>query len=417
MRVLVVSLIMAANTLFAQTDAAKPLEALKVEHSVVSASVVQELAGLKNGQPINKSVIDEACQRLGQTALFSNVQYRYLPGPNHGYILTLDLQDETDLTAAIVDIPFVDGEEVWKWLGARYPTLQHKIPKADSGQDFVANEISAHVATALDGGKVVIRQQSDLATRRNIILLQPENLPHIASMEFTGVKELTSDQIAGIIRDTLKDGGFTEYNIRMFLEDAVRRAYEEHGLYRVQFPKVTATPAGKLLVNVKGEVVEGAQFRLGNVNIMGGPEVPVADMIKAAKFKTGELANWRDIQQSIVAIQKPMMRIGYKDAQYKTNRILDDGKKELNLEIPVQLGPLYHFGQVTFQGLAPDADAKAHQIWKKKPGEVYDPFYVSDFAGEFVQAIHADKVRAEPKEQVDGDHVVDLSVTFKKQTK
>jgi outer membrane translocation and assembly module TamA len=112
-----------------------------------------------------------------------------------------------------------------------------------------------------------------------------------------------------------------------------------------------------------------------------------------------------------------MMRIGYKDARYKTNRLLDDAKKELNLEIPVQLGPLYHFGQVTFQGLAPDADAKAHQMWKRSAGDAYDPFYCYDFAREFLPAIRAEKVGIEAKEQVEGDHVVNLTVTFKKQTK
>jgi outer membrane protein assembly factor BamA len=215
----------------------------------------------------------------------------------------------------------------------------------------------------------------------------------------------------------MKDSGFTDYNIRMFLEDAVRRAYEEHGMYRVQFPKVTATPAGKLLVNVKGEVVEGAQFKLGKVNFIGGPAVPVADMLKAAKFKTGEVANWRDIQQSVVALQRPMMRVGYRDAKYEINRVLDDATKELNLEVPVELGPLYHFGQVTFQGLAPDADAKAHQMWKKKPGDIYDAFYFNDFAGEFLQAVRAEKVAVAQNEQVDGEHVVNLTVTFKKQAK
>ncbi len=396
----------------AQSNSPRPLEAINIQHSAISSDVIQPLTGLSLGQPIDKAAIEAACQRLSDTALFSNVQYRYAPGPKHGYILTLDLQDETDLTPAIVDIPFVDEAEVWQWLTSRYPTLQHKIPKADSGQEFLAKEIGAHVAAALDGEKVVTRQESDLGLRSNVTLFQPETLPQIAALEFSGAQELSSAQIAAIIRDTMKTSGFTDRNFRVYLEDAVRRIYEEHGMYRVQFPKVTAARAGKSAVNVKADVVEGPQFKLGTVHVTGGADVPVDAMLKAAQFKPGAVANWRDIQRSLDAMKKPPLRAGYKDATFKTQRVLNDEQKVLNLEIPVMLGPQYRFGQVSFVGLAADADARAHQMWKMKAGDIYDSYYVYDFASEFLSGLRSKSVGMEGKEQSDAAHVVNLTVTF-----
>ena len=290
------------------------------------------------------------------------------------------MQDETDLTPAVIDVPLVDEAEVWQWLAARFPTLQHQILKSDEGQEFIAKEIGVHLSSALDGERIVAHQESDLVTRRSLTVLQPENLPQMSSLDFTGVQELTSLQLVTIIHDSMKTLGYSEYTLRQYLEGGVRQAYEEHGMYRVQFPKITAKRSGKLSVAVTAEVVEGPQFTLNSVRAPGAGEAE-SSMFKAANFQIGAIANWRDIQQSIVKTHKPLLRLGYQESTIVPRRVLDDEKRHSELELEVRLGPLYHFGQVSFSGLAADLDAKAHKLWKMAPGDIYDSFYCTILRG------------------------------------
>jgi outer membrane protein assembly factor BamA len=388
-----------------------PLELVNVKGSVLTPTTVEEIAGLRLGAPIDKAAMESACKRLADSGLFASIGYEYAPGPKRGYILTLDLSDQPATVPAVIDIPGANEDDVWHWLGEKYPNFVRHIPQPTSAEDFLAHQIEKNLASVLEGQHVVARLEADLKTRRETVVFQPETLPQIASLTFTGVEEFHSDDLAAMLRKTMGTDGFTDRHFKLYLEGVIRQAYEEQGMYRVSFGKISTQKVGPLSLAVTTEISEGQKFTLGEVRLIGD-NLPRDAMMKAAAFDLGKTANWRDIQQKIFALEKPVKRTGYFDATARPERILRDEQRQLDLQILFALGPLYHFGEVAFVGLPSGAEADAHKLWKMQTGDPYDYGYANDFLREFSQKVDLRTYKIQFQPQKTGDHVMNETISF-----
>jgi outer membrane protein assembly factor BamA len=398
-----------ASSLFAQS---LPLESLVLEGTTMSRDTVLSTAGLRIGGPIDKAAIEAACGKLTDTGLIQSISYRYAPGPKRGWVLTLTIEDQKQFTAASIDFPGVDDTELWRWLAARYPAFDHKVPANDPAQEFIAKALAEHAKAELDGQAVVTRMESDLATGRSLISFQPANLPRIAAMNFTGQHELSADALTVVLAKLVADDGYTGRHFRQLVEINLRLAYEEHGMYRVKFPKITAEKAGAGRVTVTTAIEEGAQFKLGEVSFVGD-NLPVEAMLKAAKFKKGQVANWTEIQSGIWAAERPVKRTGYFAAASRSERILRDDQSVLDLKISFTMGPLFHAGQLKIIGLTPELEAKARKLWKAQRGDPYDFEYAGEFLKEFGQSVSLGQFKkVTPSTQRQPDNVMDWTLLF-----
>ena len=398
-----------------------PLSSVTVKGTSLSSETVQQIAGLHLGASLNQADMESACKRLAQSGLFASVGYQYAPGPKQSYALTLNLTDQTAIAPAVIDIPGTNEEELWTWLASKYPNLTHTVPDDDSGQQFLAKEIETHIGSASAGQHIVARFEVDLKTERRIVVFQPETLPRIVSLSFTGTSEFRSDELAAMIRKVMGTEGFSQRRFSLYLDGVVRQAYEERGMYRVSFGKVEFTRAdsqkdGGFGVAVTTHVSEGPKFTLGNVQFIGD-DLPTEAMLKAADFHSGKVANWREIQQSIYALERPVKRKGYYDATARPERQLHDEQRQLDLRIAFALGPLYHFGQLSFTGLPPDLEARARKIWKMPSGAVYDYGYATEFVRDFAKTTDLSKYHLKlGSRKMPGQAVIDQVIEFEPAT-
>src|SRR5260370_33552989 len=112
--------------------------------------------------------------------------------------------------------------------------------------------------------------ESELVPRRRLVIsFQPANLPRIASMSFTGNQELASADLARIMQKVAAGEGYTDRRFRSFTELNLRPAYEEHGMYRVKFPGVTAQHVDSSSVAVTAAIEEVAKVNLVKAHIIG----------------------------------------------------------------------------------------------------------------------------------------------------
>jgi len=292
-------------------NASFPLESVALDGTSLSKEFVMEMAGLHIGAPVDKAAIEAACARLQDSGIFQSINYRYAPGLNHGYVLTLSVADQGILVESSIDVPGVEENEIWQWLVAQYPAFNRKVPGNDSAQQFIAKKIEEHLGTKLDGQHLVARLESDVVRRRALISFQPEKLPRIASMTFTGQSELNAAQLSTMMQKVVADDGYLERRFRQALDLNVRRAYEEHGMYRVRFVSVAMQKIDTSSVSVATAIDEGPKYTLGEVELVG-EQLPVAAMLDAAKFKKNQTANWTEIQNGIWALERPL----------KTHRLL-----------------------------------------------------------------------------------------------
>jgi outer membrane protein insertion porin family len=404
-------LLILGATLRAQ-DPPLPLESVTLEGTSLTKEFVLDLAGLRIGAPINKSGIEAACARLQESGIFQSINYRYGPGSNHGYALTLSVADQGILMAAAIDLPGVDENEIWEWLASQYPAFRRKVPANDAAQQFIATKIEQHLGPKLAGRHLVARLESDLVRRTTLISFQPEKLPRVGAMNFTGQSELSAAQLSALIQKVVEDG-YTERRFRQALELNARRAYEEHGMYRVRFNSVTMQELSDGSVAVTTALEEGPKYTLGDVQFIGD-HLPLSMMSDAAKFKKGQVANWTEIQSGIWASERPLKRTGYFDASSSSERVFHDDSHVLDVRISFHLGSFYHFGEVRFTGLSPALEAEAYKVWKLKPGDPYDYDYPRDFMPAFLQAVGGQHFKSYKvlTQKNNATHQADFTIAF-----
>ncbi len=390
-----------------------PLETLTIEGSELPEKTILELSGLRIGASIDRAGIEAGCKRLEETGLFSSIKFRYEPTANNGFALTLSLIDQRRMSAANIDIPGVDEREVWQWLLVKFPAFDRKVPADDAAQQVVARQIEGHLGAKLNGQKLVAKMESDLRARTSVISFQPEHLPRIESMTFVGVKDMTQDRARAVMQKVTADRGYTDRLFRVLLENNLRPAYEDRGLYRVQFPKVTAEFVGSSAVAVTTTVEEGPKYSLGDVTLVG-EDLPADQMLAAAKFKKGETANWTEIQKSIWEMERPLKRTGYFEAAARAERILHDDVHVLDVKVSFVTGPLYHFGQLHINGLKPELDAKVRKLWEKNPGDPYDYSYPGEFLRSLPKSVDLRQFKRYDvrTEKGPGDHAMDITLVF-----
>ncbi|HLK20257.1 MAG TPA: POTRA domain-containing protein [Bryobacteraceae bacterium] len=396
----------------AQTDSF-PLEAVTVQGTALPKEAVLQLAGLHIGAPIDQAAMQTASQKLNDSGMFASVTYTYAPGPNHGYVLTLNLVDPIEFSKASIGISGANDEEAWRWLAARYPTLDHKVPANDPGQQFVARLLEEHLAELLEGHHVVSKLETILGSGRSSVSFQPDPLPRIASITFAGQSEFTAQELIALVPKDVKEQGYMEREFRSAIEMNIRRAYEERGMYRVRFPTITAQRQPDWAVAAAITIDEGPKYKLGDVQIVGD-KLPSDAMLKAAKFRKGEIANWTEIQKSIWELEKPVRRMGYMRAAARPEKVLKDDQHVLDLRIPFFLGPIFTFGQLRIAGLPPNLEAQARKIWKMAPGSVFDYEYTNDFFPVFFRSVDPRQFKnyKVAMQKGSGENVMDFLVTF-----
>lgn len=400
-----------AGHLLAQSDAF-PLESVTIEGSEISKPVVLEIAGLRLTAPINKAGIDEACRKLQESGIFASIGYRYAPGPNQGYALTLTLADQSPMAAASIDVPGVDDQEPWQWLAKKFGRFNRQIPEAETAQKYLAAELERHLGGQLRGQRLTVRILTDLATRAMTLSFQPEVLPRIRAVTFKGNQAVPSAALSSVLEKVLASTEYTGRGFAAAVELNLRPLYEQHGYYRVQFvPSRPEWTDGGVSVTVA--ITEGETFRLRKVDVVGD-ELSVDAMLSAAKFPNGELADWKRIQQGIWDLERVLKRRGFLDTIASPERILDDQNRTLDLRLRINKGPLYRFGELRIAGLSADLEGKARRQWKLKAGDALDVGYPNTFMEGFAQTVDLQRFRkaAAAIETGAGDHVIDVKLTF-----
>ena len=382
LRLLIAALLVPA--ILAQTA----LHSVSIDGTSLSKDFVLEIAGLHIGAPIEKAGIEAACEKLRDSGIFSSIDYRYTEDAEHNFALILTVRDQGSLSDATIDVPGIDESEAWVWLASRYASFNRKVPGNDAAWQFIAAKLEQHLGAKLEGQHLVARMEAELMPRRRtIVSFQPETLPRIASLAFSGEHELTAAELSSLVVQAVGDRGFIERHFREAIEMNLRPAYEKHGMYRVRFPSITVRKTSPSSVVVTTTVEEGPQYTLGDVQFVG-ERLPVDAMFQAAQFKKGEVANWAEIQRGIWDAERPVRRSGYMAARADPQRIFQDDRHVLDLRIPFVLGPLYRFGKLTVTGLTASTEEQMRKQWKLQPGDPFDPGYGRDFLNEWVRSVN-----------------------------
>ncbi len=376
--------------------------------AVISAS------GLRIGQAAAAADFDAAVARLADTGLFTSVSYRYDPKTadgKSGYALTLQIQEAPVSRPVRLDFPGVDEQQLWQEVKREDGLVDSQMPVNPQSEAYYKRVIAAVLQRLNHGQEIVTKNEGDLRTQNGTIVFQGAHLPAIGGIAFEGNRLIDDEDLQAAMRKVALFGeGYSERYVRLLLDQNIKPIYEEHGRLTVAFPRVgMADGASGVLVSVTIE--EGPEWNLGRVDL-GGDGVPSEEMLKAAKFPEGRVANWKQIQASIGDAELVLKRNGYLSPTAQVARAYHNETHVVDLAIEVSKGRQSLFGTLALQGLSPADEQRARKMWELAAGAPVNPFYIDDYLRSMAAALKVKSISRQLRPRANSD-VLDLTVMIR----
>lgn len=395
-----------------------PIESLQVEgnHNYTEAQILA-VAGLKKGQVAGKAEFEAARDRLIATGSFETVGYKFGPsGDKNGYAASFQVVEVNPAYPIRFENLGIPDKDLTGYLRAKDPMFAPRLAATKQVLDRYKQWIQEYV-TAHNGKDQVIAKVTPTGPGEFVILFRPaRSEPSVAEVYFEGNQVIPSSALQNAIAEVAVGAPFKEDTFRQYLDSAVRPLYDARGRIRVAFTKITvekATDVQGLAVHVV--VDEGGSYDLGDVRIQGAPHFEASRLLKTAKFKTGDLADFGEIGQGVDRIKKVLAHQGYMRNDVQIVRKIDDQKKTVNLVLRIDEGPLFLFGTLHIEGLDLNGEAAIRKMWTHKEGTPYNPEYPDYFLGQVREEGLFDNLgetRSETKID-DKTHIVDVTLYFK----
>lgn len=399
-----------------------PIQSLTVQgNHNYSQEQILAVAGLKIGQMAGKQQFEAAQHRLEATGDFETVGYKFAPSPDGaGYVATFSVVEvEPVYPMRFADLGLPD-REISQWLAAHHPLFAPKIPATKTILERYARSVEELLAARQHPEKVIAKLEPT-GPDQFVIVFRP-NRPEaaVAEVSFQGNQVVPANLLQDAIGGVAVGAIYTEAGFRELLNSAVKPLYDARGRIRVSFPKITA----EKLHTVEGVAVhvtvdEGPSFALGEITLDNHSVVKTEDLLKAANFKKGDLANFDEINHGTERIRTRLHRDGYMRAASSVERNIHDDKKTVDVVVHIQEGPQFSFGQLTVQGLDLDGEAAIRKMWTMQRGKPFNPDYPDYFLSQVKERglfdnLGVTKSTVQVNEQT---RTVDVTLSFQGPTK
>ncbi len=345
-----------------------------------SSDRILSVSGLKAGQPAGKEDFESARARLVATGVFETVGYQFQPAASgKGYAVTFQVLEVAQVYPFRFDRLDATPEELSQQLQRADPLFLPKIPASDVVLTRYAKVLEDFLASRRKPEKVVAKLAPDESAGLVVVFSPATPAPSVAAVTFTGNQVIPEVALREAIIPTAIGSVYSEKGFRQLLDMSIRPLYEARGRIRVSFPTIQIAPAKDVKgVLVTVEVSESDPFELRDVHYEG-EGLPLAELQSVADFKTGDVANFAEIQAGLDRIKKRLRREGYMQPETRVERKILDAKKTVDLVVHVEKGPRYTFGTLKIQGLDMHGEAALRKMWTLKPGAPFNAEYPDYF--------------------------------------
>jgi len=409
----------AKKTAAKTTDTSQwPIETLSVEgNQNYSKEQILAASGLKLGQIASKSDFEAARDRLNATGLFETVGYRFTPAEDaKGYSASFQVVEVAPLYPMQFEGLPVKPAEINAWLKSKDPLYIAKLPGTKEVLARYTGLVQEFLASRNQTEKVAGRVVPTGPDQFAVMFRSAKPLPTIAQVKFTGNQVLSTAVLQNKISEVAIGFPYTDAGFRTLLEHAIRPLYEARGRVNVKFLKVATEKSpgiDGLLVTVALD--EGPEYKLTEVGFSGKYAAKSTELLKIGKFKTGDVANFDQVQEGIDSIKNRLRRQGFLRADAAIERKIHDNAKTVDVVMRIEEGPQYNFGKLTVEGLDLNNEAGIRKLWSLKEGQPFDAEYPDYFLNRIRQEnmfenLHSSKASNKVNEQA---HLVDVTLEFR----
>jgi outer membrane protein insertion porin family len=409
----------------AQTKRAKapaatrwPIESLTVEgnHNYTKDQILA-VTGLKLKQLAGKDEFEAARDRLVATGVFETVGYKFAPASGkNGYAASFQVIEVAQTYPLRFDRLGVPDKDLTAWLREKDPLFAPRLAATKQVLERYTKWVQEYV-TAHGSKDTVVAKMTPLEADQFVILFRPVRPePAVAEVSFEGNQVVPTSALRKAIAEVAVGSPYNEERFHQYLDAAVRALYDARGRVRVKFTNIAVSNAKDVEgLAIKVTLDEGDSYDLGNVSLEGAPDFDSGVLLKAGKFKPGDLANFDDIGQGVDRVKKKLAHEGFLRNQIDIVRHIDDGKKTVDVVLRVTEGPQYMQGALKINGLDLDGESAVRKFWTLKEGKPFDPEYPNYFLKRVREEGMFDNLGETTADTTMNDkaHTVDVTLNFK----
>ncbi|MCX7196579.1 MAG: outer membrane protein assembly factor BamA [Proteobacteria bacterium] len=220
-----------------------------------------------------------------------------------------------------------------------------------------------------------------LEVAADVLIVTVQERPAIASVEISGAKEFSADQLRAALRGIgLADGRIFDKAQLERAEQEIKRQYINRGRYAAQV-QTTVTPLERNRVGVSFQISEGDVARIRQINFVGNKVFPESVLLGLMSQRTPGWLTWyskldqysRDrLSADLETVRSYYQNQGYLEFSIDSTQVqITPDRRDIFITINVSEGERYTVSDVRFAGdlLLPEADLR--RLLRLKPGETF----------------------------------------------
>jgi outer membrane protein assembly factor BamA len=388
------ALLLSAQTVYSQRQQQPPaaqtmrlgsIEISGLQHVTKEQAIAA--SGLEIGQEISIETLDAAAQKLANSGLFTNLNYR-LRGSKDKAIVTFEVEELKAKGVPVVFDNFVwfSGEELTNAIRREVPTFNGTAPESSSVIGAITKALQQLLTERNIQGQVDYKPSADLSggNVKHVFSVRGANTK-ICAVHFPGTANVRESELVSHSKP-LMGSEYSQEFVSAFALANLIPVYRERGHLQARFNTPSAQLGMDASEGCKGEVVitlpvnEGIAYLWDKAEWSGNNSYTVQELETSLAMKPGELANGLKIDAGVNAVEKSYGKKGFLRARTRTEPTFDDVNRRVAYSISITEGPQFRMGTLTITGLSDIDTLSLKQRWKlREQKDAYDDSYLEEF--------------------------------------
>ncbi len=223
-----------------------------------------------------------------------------------------------------------------------------------------------------------------LKTEGNVAFLEIRlfDLPELNELKINGVKRSKKEDI--ISENNLQSGVKVTENLVTTTKNYLTNKYQKDGFYNtkvyintIEVQDSTGRPSVNMVLNID----KGKKVKVSEINFEGNSAIPDSKLRKAMKntkqknflrlFKRSKFIE-ADYKEDLESVIDKLKENGFRDARVISDSISRIDKKNIAINIKVEEGEQYRFGDISFIGNTVYSDQQLRGILRINKGDIYN---------------------------------------------
>jgi outer membrane protein assembly factor BamA len=376
-------------------------------------------SGLKTGQVINETILNEASQKLMGTGLFVKLSYRYQTKNNQA-VVTFQIEEIEGGIPVIFDnfVWFTDKELVTV-IGKYVPSFNGTLPETEGAVNSVIHVLEDILQERKIAGKVEHMPLVDIIARRraHVFSVTGVVIP-ICGLHFQGNNVIKEETLLASSKPIFENKYSRDW-LSGFIQNDLLQLYFQIGYLRAKpLPAIVKTVNDNKCkdgIDITISIEEGKQYHWDKAEWEGNRALTVNALEDALGMKPGDVADQTKIDKGLKSLSEAYGRHGFIHMRSKKTPRFDDTNARVSYRITVDEGAQYRMGDLTITGLSELEINALKEIWKLEKGSIYDASYPRLFIKEALKAGRVPrKKKWDQKTKSDRDKLtVDVIIEFK----